>query len=475
MANLDNRDFIRIEYIPLDEAVTKEKVEVFKNRSLQKMADIFNKKYPNSGVLGNEDISSRKIEGIEYIEEFAEKLLSIGARNYPSLMGRQPFNLNKYVDILFRVVDENMRVYDNFLHGILLSTQDISQYIQILYYYDTAIKFNLIKPLPPGNYDILPITKLLNDNDGYIQNKINEIISKAEGANPKSDIVTKAEEWFKNTNDIFVESLYNDGVIQIVRPNNKESYIKLGYGTKWCTSIPNLQSGVLQTRGIKLQDIRSSEDLISYVSDSCYSYPESYIVLYEGKAKYQIDIDSNQFMDVENNNQITGRFYDIIESTDKILYLVCNMILNVTGSSSEFMENHDGATWNFKALILKEIGEISNVLSPKIKEIYINRPYLLQEYQFKTEMRDNTPELRTALKSINLVTPLDVVSLDLVFKSILRIAQSPSRDLNWVMTNASPDQQKIIKNALKVLNDSDRAEKILDSVRNSLNHWYGNN
>lgn len=329
MSMISTTSFIKYSnLLSLEEGVTLQKCEFFKSQVIAKIKKEISLSNSHGGML--QYYNNMLITISRRYDDLIKALLKVTDKKYYSINGKEPFNPNKYTKNLL-MFDECLEKLANtkkghFLDGmpdleesvdsfgeigpleknlgdvsslLARAEEDCEKRIDYLEMWDIGTKLGLInEPMPSMGVIFYTLYELKGPGNVRLIPYLQELINGKKDINRK-DMLLKVKEWLDDKSECETTVLYNENNITIIHPLNKVSYLKYGFGTEWCTSIPNLRSGVLETRGVKFTDV---ESIKAQILKSCADYPDALIVLQNNALLYQIDTKSNQFMDVTDDS-----------------------------------------------------------------------------------------------------------------------------------------------------------------------------
>lgn len=338
MIKLEDVQFIKSKYIVLTEHVSEAKIDFLINQNINALTNgikeivkalhFTSETALNLGTINNANkliqyINSEKVQvevrnQIQQLQNLKPKLLAVDK----TLPKHKRFhfnfnaNLNAFFDAYVKASFATLLDLPRLIHSTLLRSSayntDLIQ--NALSKSHTRLYFlledfpNFIETLQL--WDIAKQSKLFTDSllefDLIDQPLFGQITGLFEedtelDSNP---IKVQLESWVQDLSDVKYETLAEAGNYTVVKPLNKLAYLKLGYGTQWCTSIPNFTSGILGSRNINTKV--PIEDIKNQIVERTVNYPNAIIILKNNKPFIQLDKDSDQLMDV--NDKSLGSF-----------------------------------------------------------------------------------------------------------------------------------------------------------------------
>lgn len=255
----------------------------------------------------------------------------------------------KLLNSKIETYNDKSNILNSIHYSFEFGIQDCDKYLRWLQIWDLGVKLNMINDRLPDTIDKLG-QKLKGiqysvPNEGLVpvDKYLQRFIDNPE-AGDRSVIIQQLMQWIVDKSDCKFDLVYSKDGIDIIHPLDKITYIKYGFGTRWCTSIPSLQSGVLETREVKLLNFESSKiELIN----SCADYPDACIILINDKPAYQYDTESNQFMNAADES--VGYFSTVEYSSSEIEETIVKACNNLVGYAMDFKGSdmiRDDIDWN---------------------------------------------------------------------------------------------------------------------------------
>jgi hypothetical protein len=293
--------------------------------------------------------------------------------------------------------------------------------------YDIAVTIKEpVAPLSPNQY--LPL----------IPNKAFDLLDIDLGLNGNEDGITTLKKWLDDKSDVRMKVLSEVGNYKLVKPEDKIAYLKLGYGTHWCTSIPNTQSGVLSTRGV---DIKARFDTIKQqVLNSCRRYGNAYIIFEGDKPLIQIDVKSDQIMNVED--EPLGFIVSDIKDLVKPLIVIYKNVMNTQDIPNE---------------VLSELMRLLYTVQQYVCGPGQDLGRLIPNKDFSTVMDINTAI--TLLKAIHILNYAEIGNL--IIENIRGV-----KEVKYVLSPRIPEIYSMIKQIQNMSQEEiDNLKVMLDTIQ----------
>lgn len=329
--------FVKSDLLVLEEGITAQKCNFFKNQILLQLRKLV-KQRPGDITLNWE---TELAEVAKLYDMMAEKFIAATDIKYPPIKGTEPFNPNKYLRDLLPINSIQYQInngatlkldsiFYTIKHNLQMAFEDYDKRIEYIKLWDLASKLKMIHEptTPPINLIYRTLLTLPSPDNSYstgvsyLKDLLDNNISSS-----NKDIIQKVMEWMVDKSDCKFDMIYSGNGIDIVRPLDSLSYLKFGFGTQWCTSIPSLQSGILHTRGIKITTV---EDVKKQLIESTAEYPDAITVIKNDKPIYQIDIESHQYMNVNDDDFLTTikrlSFQEIEDERERCIKALVNFV-----------------------------------------------------------------------------------------------------------------------------------------------------